>query len=110
MNYELTGVIEKIFDTQQVTDKFVKKEFVIETEGNYSELIKFQLTRDNCDLIDPYAEGEEIKVHFNLKGRKWDKDGKTAYFTNLEAWRIEKIKADVQEPVDDVPEEDDLPY
>jgi len=29
-------------------------------------------------------------VQFNLKGRKWDKDGKTSYFNTLQAWKITK--------------------
>ncbi len=35
--------------------------------------------------------GDEIKVYFNLRGNKYEKDGKVSYFTNLDAWRIEQI-------------------
>ncbi|MCX6261318.1 MAG: hypothetical protein NTY95_10885, partial [Bacteroidia bacterium] len=28
---------------------------------------------------------------FNLKGNKWERDGKINYFTNLDAWKIEKV-------------------
>jgi len=34
---------------------------------------------------------EEIKIWFNLKGNKWERDGKINYFTNLDAWKIERI-------------------
>jgi hypothetical protein len=30
-------------------------------------------------------------VYFNIKGSKWEKDGKVNYITNLDAWRIEQI-------------------
>ena len=30
-------------------------------------------------------------MNFNIRGRKWEKDGKVNYFSNLEAWRIEKV-------------------
>lgn len=131
MSFEITGTISEVFDTQEITASFSKREFVIEkTESGgtrtFTETIKFQLTNDRCDLIDPYTEGQEIKVHFNIKGRKWEKDGRTSYFTNLEAWRIEPIgeappkKIINQDPTDDFPEikaeippeveEDDLPF
>ncbi|MEM9931531.1 MAG: DUF3127 domain-containing protein, partial [Bacteroidota bacterium] len=49
------------------------------------QYVKFQLTQDKCALLDTYEEGQEVKVHFDLRGREWN--GK--YFTNLNAWRIE---------------------
>jgi len=102
MNYELKGFLAAKFNTVQITEKFQKREFVVEIKnGEYSELIKLQLINDRCDLIDPYTEGQEITVHFNIKGRKWEKEGKISYFTNLEAWKIESLSAEVKEDVVD---------
>jgi len=64
----------------------------------YTDFIKFQLTRDRCALIDNYNLQDEIKVSFNIKGRRWVKDDKVSYFTNLEAWKIEKIVTSSEEP------------
>ena len=112
MNFQLKGILTEIFDTQHISDKFSKREFVVETKyGDYTETIKFQLTNDKCDILDTYAVGEEVNVHFNIKGRKWEKDGKTSYFINLEAWRLESVSAPKEDGVDDIPEStDDLPY
>ena len=59
MSYEITGVLTEVFQTKQITQSFLKREFVIEkTEHNgsrpFTETIKFQLINDRCDLIDPY--------------------------------------------------------
>jgi single-strand DNA-binding protein len=90
MSYEAEGKLHKKLDVQQVTDSFKKREFVIEVEdGAYSQLIKFQLTQANCDKLDAFKEGSPIKVAFSIKGREYTKDGKTTYFTNLEAWRLD---------------------
>lgn len=90
MAFEVKGKLEVIYDTQQVTDRFKKREFVLEVQnGMYPEHVKFQLTQDRCGLLDPFSTGDEINVSFNLKGRPYTKDGKTTYFTNLEAWRID---------------------
>ncbi len=91
MAFEAEGKLHKKFDTQQITDKFKKREFVIEMEdGAYTQVIKFQLTQNNCDKLDPYNEGDMMKVTFSLRGREYTKDGKTSYFTNLDAWRLDK--------------------
>ena len=92
MAFEVSGKLYKKFDTQQVTESFQKREFVMEIEdGAYPQIIKFQLTQANCDKLDAHNEGDEIKVTFNLRGREYNKDGKILYFTNLDAWRIEPV-------------------
>ncbi|WP_324678658.1 DUF3127 domain-containing protein [Hymenobacter sp. GOD-10R] len=90
MAYEATGRLHEIFDEQQVSEKFRKREFVLEVQdGQYPEHIKFQMVQDKTALIDPYKIGDEVKVTFNLRGRGFNKNGQMLYFTNLEAWRIE---------------------
>ena len=89
MSYEIKGKIHKIFDTQQVTDSFKKREFVIEAQdGNYAQFVKLQLTQDRCDLMDAHNEGQEVNVFFNITGKEYMKNGEAIYFTNLNAWRI----------------------
>ena len=87
MSFEVAGKLYKKYDTEQKSERFKAREFVIEVEdGQYPQLVKFQLVQDKCDVLDPYEEGEMVNVHFDLRGREWN--GK--YFTNLNAWRLEK--------------------
>jgi len=110
MALELTGKLIEVFSEQKISDKFKKREFVIETsENNFVEQIKFELVQDRTDLIDPYKIGTDIKVSFNLKGRKWN----DKFFVNVQAWRIEhatKANDNVPEgfPPPPPPEEDDM--
>ncbi|ALW86395.1 hypothetical protein AUC43_15650 [Hymenobacter sedentarius] len=90
MAYDVTGRLHEIFDEQQVSEKFRKREFVLEVQdGQYPEHIKFQMVQDKTSLIDPFKMGDEVKVTFNLRGRGFNKNGQMLYFTNLEAWKIE---------------------
>lgn len=103
MKFEISGKLVEKMETQQVSEKFRKREFVIlrveETPTWTNEdYIKFQLTQDRCDLMDAYELNEEIKVHFNIRGRKWEKDDRVSFFTNLEAWRIERAAAQMAPP------------
>lgn len=89
-SFEITGKLLRKYDTENKTANFQAREFVIEIQdGNYPQYIKFQLTQDRCALLDSHDEGNEIKVHFDLRGREWQ--GK--YFTNLNAWRLENVAA-----------------
>jgi len=98
MAFEIIGRIVDILPVNQVSDKFRKREFVIEkkeTGGSavFVDYIKFQLVQDKCDLINESFLNEDVKIWFNLKGNRWERDGKVNYFTNLDAWKIEKMTA-----------------
>jgi hypothetical protein len=55
----------------------------------YPQYVKFQSVQDKCDLLNQFQEGENIKVSFDLRGRQWQ----DKYFTNLNAWRMERSVA-----------------
>lgn len=90
---DITGKLHKVFDAVQVSDKFTKREFVIELSDNsqYPQYVILQLTQDRVSLVDNFNEGAELTISINLKGRAWTnpKDGETRYFNTLEAWRIQ---------------------
>jgi len=90
---EVTGILKLKNDTQKVSDKFSKREFVLTTEAStpYPQHVSFQLTQDKCSILDTLKEGEEVKVVFNLRGREWNGPDGVKYFNTLEAWKIERI-------------------
>ena len=99
MSFEVTGKLVEKYETTTISDKFKKREFILEKKENSSgfefvDYIKFQLTQDKCSIVDLFQPGDELKVSFNLRGRKWEKNGNVSYFTNLEAWKIEKLDSD----------------
>lgn len=125
MAFEITGKVIDISPVMQVSDKFRKREFVIERKEStggtvFVDYIKFQLVQDKCDMVNESFMREEVKVLFNIKGNRWEKEGRVNYFTNLDAWRVEKVTAGGQgfeEPpytIEDAPPEneemDALPF
>ena len=122
---ELKAKVLEVSNTTQVTDSFQKREFVVEYAENptYPEYLKFELIQDRCQIIDGINPGEEITIHFNLKGRKWtDKNGEVKYFNSLQAWKVDRTVSNEPEinqdiPYPEVPPErieseadDDLPF
>jgi len=106
MAFQIDGALHKVFDTEQKSDRFRAREFVIEVQdGQYPQMVKFQLTQDKCELIDGYNEGDTITVHFDLRGREWQ----GRYFTNLNAWRIENAGDGAGAPAADNPPLPDAP-
>jgi uncharacterized protein DUF3127 len=96
MSYELTGKLVAKFDAVQKSATFKTREFAVEKSEDIggriiTNYVKFQCVQDKTTIIDRVNIGDEIKIHFNIKGTKWEKEGKVNYFTNLDAWRIEQI-------------------
>lgn len=94
MSFEITGKLIAVSPTQQVSERFKKREFVLEIaeeiNGNvYTNYAKMQLVQNKCEIIDNYKMGDSVKVSFNIKGNKWERDGNVNYITNLDAWRVE---------------------
>ena len=97
---EVIGTLKVKFDTQRVSDRFQKREFVLTTETNtpYPQHVSFQVTQDKCAMLDNYREGDELRVQFNLRGREWNGPQGVKYFNTLEAWRIEKVQSGAGAP------------
>ena len=112
-NYTAVGQLLKLGQTEQVSDKFRKRDLIISIGGEYPQTVAFQLTQDRCEKADTLKEGDTVTVHFNLRGREWT-DPKTAqvkYFNTLEAW---KVNTDVAEAPPTHPQaatpDGDLPF
>jgi len=91
---EVIGTLKVKMETQKVSDRFQKRDFVLTTEANtpYPQHVSFQVTQDKCTMLDAFNEGDEIKVQFNLRGREWNGPQGIKYFNTLEAWRLERTQ------------------
>jgi hypothetical protein len=88
-SFELRVLVEEVNDTQQVTEKFKKRELVGKLEGEYPEIYKFEFVQDKVDLLDDILPGTYATISFNLKGKKVEKNGEDLYFTTIQGWKIE---------------------
>ena len=112
MGMEAKGKIHALFDTQQVTERFRKREFVVELAENprYPQFVMFQLTGDRCENLDGFEVGNEVRVEFSLRGREWQSpQGDVRYFNSLDVWELQRIGGGAQPPHDDIPPPDEAP-
>ncbi|MBL7955786.1 MAG: DUF3127 domain-containing protein [Flavobacteriales bacterium] len=88
----ITGTIKVVGKTQDVSDKFRKRELVVtEPSGQRPQHIPVEFTQDRCGLLDGYNPGDEVTVSCYVNGREWaGRDGVTKYFLSLSGNRIER--------------------
>ncbi|MDA0989904.1 MAG: DUF3127 domain-containing protein [Verrucomicrobia bacterium] len=101
--YEMTGTIEVLNATEQVNERFSKREFVVNDEDDrYPQVIKFELTQDRCELLDSYKVGDRVHVTFNIRGREWTSpQGEKRFFVSLNAWKLDAAGAAENDPGSD---------
>ena len=86
--FEIEGTLINVMKSQSFPSGFVKREFVVRTDEMYPQEVKFELYKDKITLIDDFQVNEMVKVSFNIRGSQWE----GRYFTNLQAWRIERMR------------------
>ena len=88
---EIKGKIKKISETVQISDRFRKREFVVEYASNpdYPQPLQFEMVQDRCELLDPFEVGQEVEIFFDLRGREWtNPQGEVKFFNSLQAWKL----------------------
>lgn len=109
---EITGTIKIIKNTQTITDAFKKREFVVETHGEYPQPILIEMVQDKCDLLNKFGVGQDVTVSINIRGREWtNPQGEVKYFNSLQGWKINEAGSGSQDAAPsggDV--EGDLPF
>ena len=85
----LTGVVYKVGETQNVSDKFAKKELIIKTDGEYPQYIPIEFVNKGIDKIDSILAGQRVTVSYDLRGRLWTSPkGEEKCFSTINGWNI----------------------
>ncbi|NOZ34340.1 MAG: DUF3127 domain-containing protein [Chlorobi bacterium] len=118
MNLEIKGKLIKKLPEQTGEGKFgkwIKQDFVIETQDQYPKKICFSAWGDKTDLLKKFTEGSIMLVSFNPESREYNE----RWYTDLRAWKIVNAQENVPEDTppppfteDDIPppEEEDIPF
>ena len=85
---EIVGKVHTVL--QEVTGQgrngtWKKRDFVIETEGQYPKKVCFTVWGDKSEPLENLQPGSEVKVFFDPESREYN----GRWYTDLKAWRFE---------------------
>lgn len=86
MDLQLTGSIKLINDTITFESGFSKREFVITTDDQYPQDVKFEFFKDKTTVLDNYKVGDTVSVSFNIQGNEYNEK----HYVSLQAWKMIK--------------------
>ena len=106
----IKGTIKKITEVQE-KGTFRFRKLILDTGGDYPQVLSIDFTQNNCGLLDAWKEGSNVEVLYNLRGREWtNPKGEILYFTTLNGWKVENYKEEVAVEAQSPDREDDLPF
>ena len=96
---EQTGIFLKAGEIKTFDSGFKVQEFYLDcrtynqfTGEPIENLLKFQVSGDRISLLNGVKKDDLVKVHFNIKGKLFDKeDGTKGHGQNLNVWKIEPV-------------------
>lgn len=94
MTLKLSGKLHSATPTEQKSEKFQVRTFVLEisettsTGQVYTNYAQFQLVNNNCSILDNFRPGQQVTVSFDVRGQFWQ----DKCITNLNAWKIEAVQ------------------
>ena len=92
---KVSGTITKVFDILKFKKSdgsiFEKRLFWLEDKSDkYPNEYQMELWLSDCSMLDNYKVGDYVTTYIDLKGKKWEKDGKEGITNTLKCWNIEK--------------------
>ena len=104
--FDIEGRIFLKKNTQVISDKFKKREFILEVTESYNDklytkTIPFELVQNNVDKLDYVAVGDKVKVDFVLDGREWapkEEPENKRYFGSNKAVYIQSLETKTETP------------
>ena len=54
---QLEARIQRIMDEQVISDRFRKREFVVQTKEQYPQTLLFEFTQDKTGVLNNFKEG-----------------------------------------------------
>lgn len=112
---KINGILKVKYDEVQLTEKFKKREFVIQLAStNYNgsnDYLKFSLIMDSCSMIDSFSEGDSVTVSYEVKAREWvNPENETVYINDVKAISIKQNAEPTSTAIDMSGNGDDLPF
>lgn len=106
MAYKISGVVMNVGQPLSMVSRngnsFTKRDLVItvlkfdpytgEPTADDGNTPRFTFMSEKCQQLDNLRQGDRVTVHFDIYGRRYEKDGRTEYMTDMRPFRVDPIK------------------
>jgi single-strand DNA-binding protein len=83
---QIRGTVETCLDLETFASGFTKRVLVINTGGDYPQMVPVEFVKDKTELLTGLRKGQEVTAHVNIRGNEYN--GK--YYANIQGWKLDK--------------------
>ncbi len=95
---QVSGILVEVGLLQEVSPKFKKRDLIVDTGGEYPQVIRFEAQNEMCDALEGVEVGKYITVSFSLRGQRW----KDTVINTLKAYKIDGLVKSQVAPIEAV--------
>src|SRR5205809_312435 len=90
MQITIKGKITDIFPSE-IFGNFEKRvAWVLEVDVQYPNHYSLEFHQGDANMLDSYVPGDLVTCKVDVRGRKWEKNGKAGCMNTLKCWGIER--------------------
>lgn len=91
MQITIQGVITDIFPSE-IFGNFEKRvAWIQETDVQYPNCYSVEFHQGDANILDMFVPGDRVTCSVDVRGRKWEKNGKAGCMNTLKCWKIERV-------------------
>ena len=103
------GDVYLLNDKVQLTEKFAKRNIIIQTISQYNPHVSIDFINDKISLLDNIKQGDAVKIYVDVFSRQSNKNP-NQYFNNITGWKIETIHSAIKtEQPAEIEQDDEIP-
>ncbi len=91
----IEGDVYLLNNKNQITEKFAKRNLVIQTISQYNPHVSIDFINDKISLLDNIKQGDAVKIYVDVFSRQSTKNP-NQYFNNITGWKIELIHSAIK--------------
>jgi hypothetical protein len=107
----VTGKVFKVYPSEKFSEKFSKRQIVLETKEQYNPHVSIDFINTRIDLLKPIKAGQTVTIFVDVYSRP-SASNPDKYFNNITGWKIEQDEDFI--PETEQPKEDafdvELPF
>lgn len=91
---QITGTVDTVLQPVERNGFTSRKMWVkIDETSQYPQIIEVECGGKQSNLFDGIKENDSVTLDINLRGRKWEGNGKISVFNTLSVWKVAKAQS-----------------
>jgi hypothetical protein len=91
MQIVIKGKITDIFPSEIYGNLEKRVVWVQEIDVQYPQHYSLEFLQNDANIPDSFVPGDLVECKVDVRGRKWEKNGKAGVMNSLKCWRMDRV-------------------